>query len=135
MPPEHGRLAARTVDRRDQVVRGARLPRHPDGRRGRRGRFEQATVYHYYASKSLILFDIYRRAAVRTLAAVHDDPTWTAREALYQYTVRLLTQIAENPRAPPSASRNSPTSPNGSPRNRWPKSGRRKPRSTNTCTG
>lgn len=57
----------------------------------------KATVYHYYASKSLILFDIYRRAAVRTLAAVHDDPTWTAREALYQYTVRLLTQIAENP--------------------------------------
>jgi hypothetical protein len=31
------------------------------------------------------------------LAAVHDDPSWTAREALYQYTVRLLTQIAENP--------------------------------------
>ena len=57
----------------------------------------KATVYHYYASKSLILFDIYRQAAQRTLAAVHDDPSWTAREALYQYTVRLLTQIAENP--------------------------------------
>ena len=57
----------------------------------------KATVYHYYASKSLILFDIYQRAAERTLAAVHDDPSWTAREALYQYTVRLLTQIAENP--------------------------------------
>ena len=57
----------------------------------------KATVYHYYASKSLILFDIYRRAAESTLAAVHDDPSWTAREALYQYTVRLLKNIAANP--------------------------------------
>ena len=56
----------------------------------------KATVYHYSASKSLILFDIYQRAAERTLAAVHDDPTWTASEALYQYTVRLLEQTAEN---------------------------------------
>ncbi|HEX5145186.1 MAG TPA: TetR/AcrR family transcriptional regulator [Mycobacterium sp.] len=56
----------------------------------------KATVYHYYASKSLILFDIYQRAAERTLAAVHDDPSWTASEALYQYTVRLLKQTAEN---------------------------------------
>jgi len=43
------------------------------------------------------LFDIYRSAAESTLAAVHDDPSWTAREALYQYTVRLLTNIAQNP--------------------------------------
>jgi AcrR family transcriptional regulator len=57
----------------------------------------KATVYHYYASKSLILFDIYRQAAEGTLAAVHDDPSWTAREALYQYTVRLLAGIAANP--------------------------------------
>ncbi|MGB3483487.1 MAG: TetR/AcrR family transcriptional regulator [Mycobacterium sp.] len=57
----------------------------------------KATVYHYYASKSLILYDIYQRAADNTLAAVHDDPSWTAREALYQYTVRLLKQIASNP--------------------------------------
>jgi AcrR family transcriptional regulator len=57
----------------------------------------KATVYHYYASKSLILFDIYRSAAENTLAAVHDDQSWTAREALYQYTVRLLTNIAQNP--------------------------------------
>ncbi|MEO8813770.1 MAG: TetR/AcrR family transcriptional regulator [Mycobacterium sp.] len=57
----------------------------------------KATVYHYYASKSLILYDIYQRAAQRTLDAVHDDPSWTAREALYQYTVRLLNQIAVNP--------------------------------------
>lgn len=56
----------------------------------------KATVYHYYASKSLILYDIYQQAAERTLAAVHDDPSWTAREALYQYTVRLLNQIATN---------------------------------------
>lgn len=38
----------------------------------------KATVYHYYASKSLILYDIYQRAADNTLAAVHDDPSWTA---------------------------------------------------------
>ncbi len=57
----------------------------------------KATVYHYYASKSLILYDIYQQAAERTLAAVHDDPTMSAREALYQYTVRLLNQIAANP--------------------------------------
>lgn len=56
----------------------------------------KATVYHYYASKALILYDIYQQAAERTLAAVHDDPSWTAREALYQYTVRLLNQIATN---------------------------------------
>ncbi len=56
----------------------------------------KATVYHYYASKSLILFDIYQQAAERTLAAVHDDPTWSASEALYQYTVRLLKQTAAN---------------------------------------
>lgn len=57
----------------------------------------KATVYHYYASKSLILFDIYRQAAEGTLAALHDDPSWTAREALYQCTVRLITAIAGNP--------------------------------------
>jgi AcrR family transcriptional regulator len=57
----------------------------------------KATVYHYYSSKSLILYDIYQQAAERTLAAVHDDPSWTAREALYQYTARLLAQIAANP--------------------------------------
>src|SRR6201985_3624199 len=51
----------------------------------------KATVYHYYASKALILYDIYQQAAEGTLAAVHDDPTMSAREALYQYTVRLLT--------------------------------------------
>ena len=57
----------------------------------------KATVYHYYASKSLILYDIYQQAAERTLDAVHDDPTMSAREALYQYTVRLLNNIAVNP--------------------------------------
>jgi AcrR family transcriptional regulator len=57
----------------------------------------KATVYHYYASKSLILYDIYQQAAERTLDAVHDDPAMSAREALYQYTVRLLNNIAVNP--------------------------------------
>ena len=34
----------------------------------------KATVYHYYASKSLILYDIYKQAADSTVAALHDDP-------------------------------------------------------------
>lgn len=56
----------------------------------------KATVYHYYASKSLILFDIYRRAADYTVAAVHDDPSWSAREAIFHFTRRLLANIASN---------------------------------------
>src|SRR5271156_6315001 len=92
----------------------------------------KATVYHYYASKSLILYDIYQQAAERTLTAVHDDPSMSAREALYQYTVRLLTGIAGNQKARRCISRNSRTSPNGSARNRSPRSARRKPRSTST---
>lgn len=52
----------------------------------------KATVYHYYASKSLILFDIYRQAAEGTLAAVHDDPSWTAREALYFQEQPYITE-------------------------------------------
>lgn len=34
----------------------------------------KATVYHYYASKSLILYDIYQQAAERTLAAIPRRP-------------------------------------------------------------
>ena len=33
----------------------------------------KATVYHYYASKSLILYDIYKSAADFTVAALHDE--------------------------------------------------------------
>ncbi|WP_102144102.1 TetR/AcrR family transcriptional regulator [Mycobacterium hubeiense] len=56
----------------------------------------KATVYHYYASKSLILYDIYKRAADQTVAAVHDEPSWSAREAIYHFTHRLLANIANN---------------------------------------
>jgi AcrR family transcriptional regulator len=56
----------------------------------------KATVYHYYASKSLILYDIYRRAADFTVAALHDDPTASARETIYHFTRRLLVGIASN---------------------------------------
>jgi AcrR family transcriptional regulator len=56
----------------------------------------KATVYHYYASKSLILFDIYRKAADKTVAAVHDEPGWSAREAIFHFTRRLLKNIATN---------------------------------------
>ncbi|UNB53020.1 TetR/AcrR family transcriptional regulator [Mycolicibacterium sp. YH-1] len=56
----------------------------------------KATVYHYYASKSLILWDIYKSAADFTVGALHDDPTATARETLYNFTRRLLVGIASD---------------------------------------
>jgi AcrR family transcriptional regulator len=56
----------------------------------------KATVYHYYASKSLILYDIYKSAADFTVAALHDDPTATARETIYNFTRRLLVGIASD---------------------------------------
>ncbi len=56
----------------------------------------KATVYHYYASKSLILYDIYKRAADFTVAALHDDPTASARETIYHFTRRLLVGIASD---------------------------------------
>src|ERR1700760_1054529 len=98
MPPENG------LSRREELLTVATKLFAARGYHGTRMDdvadvigLNKATVYHYYASKSLILFDIYRQAAEGTLAAVHDDPSWTAREALYQYTVRLLTGIAGNP--------------------------------------
>ncbi|MDR3659738.1 MAG: TetR/AcrR family transcriptional regulator [Mycobacterium sp.] len=54
----------------------------------------KATVYHYYASKSLILWDIYKTTADFTVAALHDDPTASARETIFNFTRRLLTGIA-----------------------------------------
>ena len=56
----------------------------------------KATVYHYYASKSLILWDIYKRTADFTVGALHDDPSATAREMIYHFTRRLLTGIAND---------------------------------------
>ncbi|MCG5434502.1 TetR/AcrR family transcriptional regulator [Mycobacterium sp. MYCO198283] len=56
----------------------------------------KATVYHYYASKSLILYDIYKRAADFTVAALHDDPSASARETIYHFTRRLLVGIASD---------------------------------------
>ena len=54
----------------------------------------KATVYHYYASKSLILWDIYKSTADFTVDALHDDPTASARETIFNFTRRLLTGIA-----------------------------------------
>src|ERR1044072_608045 len=54
----------------------------------------KATVYHYYASKSLILYDIYKGAADSTVGALHDSPTASARETIYHFTRSLLTGIA-----------------------------------------
>src|SRR3978361_2101772 len=56
----------------------------------------KATVYHYYASKSLILFDICKSAADFTVGALHDDPTASAREMIYHFTRRLLVGIASD---------------------------------------
>ncbi|MCV7359443.1 TetR/AcrR family transcriptional regulator [Mycolicibacterium fluoranthenivorans] len=56
----------------------------------------KATVYHYYASKSLILWDIYKATADFTVHALHDDPSASARETIYHFTRRLLTGIAND---------------------------------------
>ncbi|KAB7760644.1 TetR family transcriptional regulator [Mycolicibacterium mucogenicum] len=56
----------------------------------------KATVYHYYASKSLILWDIYKSTADFTVDALHDDPTASARETIFNFTRRLLTGIASD---------------------------------------
>lgn len=56
----------------------------------------KATVYHYYASKSLILYDIYKGAADFTVDALHDDPSASAREMIYHFARRLLVGIAGN---------------------------------------
>lgn len=56
----------------------------------------KATVYHYFASKALILYEIYFKAAEETLACLQDDPRWSAREALYQCTSRMLALIFSN---------------------------------------
>lgn len=56
----------------------------------------KATVYHYYASKSLILYDIYKSAADFTVEALHDDPTSSARETIYHFTRRLMVGIAND---------------------------------------
>jgi AcrR family transcriptional regulator len=56
----------------------------------------KATVYHYYASKSLILFDICKSAADFTVGALHDDPSASAREMIYHFTRRLLVGIASD---------------------------------------
>src|SRR3978361_1951457 len=56
----------------------------------------KATVYHYYASKTLILFDICKSAADLTVGALHDDPTASAREMIYHFTCRLLVGIASD---------------------------------------
>src|ERR1044072_48253 len=56
----------------------------------------KATVYHYYASKSLILYDVYKGAADFTVDALHDDPSASARETILQCTRQLLVGIASD---------------------------------------
>src|SRR3954464_15991107 len=56
----------------------------------------KATVYHYYASKSLILSAARKGAADFTVDALHADPTASARESIYHFRRRPLVGIAGN---------------------------------------
>lgn len=56
----------------------------------------KATVYHYFSSKALILYEIYFKAAEETLACLQDDPQWSAREAFYRCTRRVLLHISSH---------------------------------------
>ncbi len=92
----------------------------------------KATVYHYYASKSLILYDIYKGAADFTVDALHDDPSRRRARRSTTSPGACWSASPATSSARPSTSRKPPTSRSGSPRSRWPTSGRRKPRSTST---
>lgn len=57
----------------------------------------KATVYHYYPSKALILYDIYLRATDDTLRIFDSiDNDGSATEALRQYTQQILNLIARD---------------------------------------
>ncbi len=56
----------------------------------------KATLYHYYESKSQILFDICQRAADFTVEAVHDDLSAPARETIFGITRRVLEGVADD---------------------------------------
>jgi AcrR family transcriptional regulator len=57
----------------------------------------KATVYHYYSSKALILYDIYMRATEETLRVFDEiDEDISASDALRQYTTAILHLIARN---------------------------------------
>lgn len=58
----------------------------------------KATVYHYFASKALLLYDIYLRATDETLAIFQAvDEEETAADALRAYTTLTLALIARRP--------------------------------------
>lgn len=57
----------------------------------------KATLYYYYARKSLLLFDIYRQVASATMSAVRSDPNSAPRLVLQGCTVNLLQVIAADP--------------------------------------
>lgn len=93
----------RRVSRRDELVAVASKLFAARGYHGTRmddiadvAGLNKATVYHYFASKALILYEIYFKAAEETLNCLEDDPAWTAREALYQCTSRVLALTAAN---------------------------------------
>ncbi len=57
----------------------------------------KATLYYYYARKSLLLFDIYGQVASATMSAVRSDPNSAPRLVLQRCTVNLLQVIAADP--------------------------------------
>src|SRR4051812_12866572 len=57
----------------------------------------KATLYHYYASKSLLLFDIYQRTASATMEAVILEPNCSSPRALRKSTVNLMRVMAADP--------------------------------------
>jgi AcrR family transcriptional regulator len=101
--PPIGGSSQRRAGRRDELVVVAARLFAARGYHGTRmddiadaAGLNKATVYHYFASKALILHEIYFKAAEETLACLQDDPQWSAREALYQCTSRVLALIASN---------------------------------------
>ncbi|PJE01763.1 TetR/AcrR family transcriptional regulator [Mycobacterium sp.] len=57
----------------------------------------KATLYHYYSSKSLLLYGIYQLAASATMSAVQPEPNCSPRDALEQCTTNLLRVMAVEP--------------------------------------
>ena len=122
------------LGRRHQAVRRARLPRHADGRRRRRGRSEQGDGVPLLRQQVADpLRHLQGRRRLHGGRAARRPVGVGPRDDLPLHP-RLLVGIAERPRAARRCtSRRGPTSPSGSPRSRSPTSAKRRPRSTSTC--
>jgi AcrR family transcriptional regulator len=54
----------------------------------------KATLYYYYPSKALLLYEIYRRAASATLAAVEPGTDRSPKDALHECISNLMRIVA-----------------------------------------